>query len=282
MDNRRMCPHCRAFITTKDKECPYCNQEVGPRSIDVRNPGEVLGGLIPQAHFTTVMILLLNFGIYVATALYSMQAGNPDSLLDPDGRTLLRFGAKFTPAILLGHEWWRLVTAGFLHGGIMHILFNSWAMYDLGATVEEFYGTGRFLVFYFLSTIGGFAASTYWSLSLSVGASAGLFGLIGAMIAVGVTHQTSMGSAIKAMYGRWAVYGLLWGLIPGFRVDNAAHLGGLAVGFVCGYLAGIQRVGSKSESLWRAAAWACGAVTAYCFWRMYLNFSASPMPGRML
>ncbi|MBI3470872.1 MAG: rhomboid family intramembrane serine protease [Candidatus Solibacter usitatus] len=277
MDNRRMCPHCRAFITTKDRVCPYCEQEVGPRAVEMRTPGEVLGGLIPAAHFTTVMILLLNFGLYTATAVYSMGAGNQNAFWDPDLRTLLRFGAKYPPYILFRGEWWRLVTAGFLHGGVLHILFNSWAMYDLGATVEEFYGTSRFLVLYFLATIGGYLASTYWSGSVSVGASAGLFGLIGAMIALGVGSQTSMGAAIKAMYLRWAVYGLLWGLLPGFRVDNAAHIGGLATGFVCAYLSGTPRRQS-SEQAWTAAAWVCGLITAYCFFRMYLSFSSFARP----
>ena len=59
-------------------------------------------------------------------------------------------------AIFLG-QWWRLVTAGFLHGGLFHILMNSWVLFDLGAQVEQVYGARRMLVFYFVSTVGGFA-----------------------------------------------------------------------------------------------------------------------------
>ena len=55
-----MCPNCRAFVTTSDKVCPYCEVPMGPRAIDRRNPGEILGGLIPHARFTTIMILLIN------------------------------------------------------------------------------------------------------------------------------------------------------------------------------------------------------------------------------
>ena len=57
-----MCPNCRAFITTKDKVCPYCDMKLGPRAIDRRMPSDVLGGLIPAAQFTTVVILIINFG----------------------------------------------------------------------------------------------------------------------------------------------------------------------------------------------------------------------------
>src|SRR5262245_7590266 len=118
MDQRRMCPHCRAFITSKDRVCPYCNEQVGPRAIDVRQPGEVLGGMIPAAHFTTVMILLLNFGLYAATTLISSSVTGEGPSMSIDGRTLIRFGAKWVPNMFYAGEWWRLVTAGFLHGGI--------------------------------------------------------------------------------------------------------------------------------------------------------------------
>jgi len=70
-----MCPHCRAFITTDDRVCPYCNTPVGPRAVDRRSPGEIMGGLIPHARFTTTLILLINTGLYIATTLYAMKSG---------------------------------------------------------------------------------------------------------------------------------------------------------------------------------------------------------------
>src|ERR1700721_2178211 len=119
-----MCPNCRAFITTSDRTCPYCNQPVGPRSIDIRQPGAILGGLIPQAHFTTVLILLINGALFLATTYLGRTMG--------ESQALWAFGAKFGPSIWQEHEYWRLVTAGFLHGGWFHILMNSWVLYDLG------------------------------------------------------------------------------------------------------------------------------------------------------
>ena len=63
--SRRMCPNCRAFVTTSDKVCPYCQAPIGPRAVERRNPGEILGGLIPHARFTTVMILLINTALFL-------------------------------------------------------------------------------------------------------------------------------------------------------------------------------------------------------------------------
>lgn len=265
-----MCPHCRAFITTSDRVCPYCHETVGPRAIDRRDPGAILGGFIPHARFITVMILLINFGLYIATTLYSMRSGNGQAISGIDGRTLFLFGAKHRQMIFAG-QWWRLITAGFLHGGLMHILMNSWVLFDLGAQIEQVYGANRLIVFYFLSTFFGFLASTWWSPALSVGASAGLFGLIGAMIALGARHRSSLGTAIRGLYLRWAVYGLLFGLLPIFQVDNAAHIGGLAAGFGVAYITGLPAV--RGERLWQAAAWACILITVLAFLRMYIWFT---------
>src|SRR6266567_1012433 len=71
METRRMCPHCRAFITSSDRTCPYCNEAVAQRRIE-RSSGPVLGGFVPHARFATLMILIINFGLFAATLLYSM------------------------------------------------------------------------------------------------------------------------------------------------------------------------------------------------------------------
>jgi rhomboid protease GluP len=277
MDKRRMCPHCRAFISSSDRVCPYCHEAVGQRAAQQRDTGSVLAGFIPQARFTTIVILVINFGLYLATSLYSMRQGHTDAMWNIDGLTLYNFGARNREAILLGKQWWRLVTAGFLHGGLMHILMNSWVLFDLGAEVEAAYGTSRMLVFYFISTVCGFLASTMFSTAvISVGASAGLFGLIGAMIAFGMQHQSALGAAIRGLYVRWAIYGLLFGLLPFFRVDNAAHIGGIVSGFAVAYLAGLPRVsGSLREQFWRGMAAACIVLTVLSFLKMYLWFARS-------
>ena len=256
VDKRRMCPNCRAFVTTSDKVCPYCEVPIGPRAIDRRNPGEILGGFIPQARFTTIMILLINSAIFLAGYL-NPQAG------------LLEQGASL-PAPLMQGQWWRLITAGFLHGGILHILMNSWVLFDLGAEVEMLYGTSRLIVFYFVSTITGFWTSSHLGFHTSVGSSAGIFGLIGAMLAFGVTDRSSLGSMIKALYMRWVIYGLVLSFLPG--VDFWAHIGGLAGGFIAGWLAGTPRARLMwQEPLLRALAGVSIALTAAALGMLFLS-----------
>jgi rhomboid protease GluP len=277
MDSRRMCPHCRAFITTRDKVCPYCNERVGPRAVERRDPGAILGGFIPHARFVTMLILTINVGLFLATVLFSQRAGNGNALMSIDGQTLVDFGAKYRLAILRFGQWWRLVTAGFLHGGLLHIGMNSWVLFDLGAQVEQVYGAARLLIIYFVATVCGFLLSTFWTAAISVGASAGIFGLIGAMIALGVLHKDSaLGVAIRGMYVRWAIYGLIFGLLPGLHIDNAAHLGGLASGFGVAYLAGTPRIETAfSERAWRGVAAFCVLLTAASFVMMYLWFASN-------
>lgn len=260
VETRRMCPNCRAFITTSDKVCPYCEIRLGARAVDQRNPGQILGGVIPQARFTTVMILLIN------AALFMVQYFLPQSGITEAGQSV--------PAVLMQGQWWRLVTAGFLHGGILHILMNSWVLFDLGAEVEMLYGTSRFIVFYFVSTVTGFAVSSHIGGHFSLGSSAGIFGLIGAMLAFGFTDRTSLGAQVKSLYMRWVIYGLVLSFIPG--VDFWAHLGGIAGGFVAGWLASTPRARLMwKEPLLRALAGICIALTVVAFGMMYMAMRGS-------
>jgi rhomboid protease GluP len=270
MDPRRMCPHCRAFITTSDRTCPYCNEPVAPPARQRFNAVGALGGLIPQARYNTTLILLINLGLYIATSLHSMNTG-AGSAMSIDPYTLVAFGAEFSPFIHAG-QWWRLVTAGFLHGGLLHILMNSWALFDLGAQVDEVYGSSRMLVIYFISNIAGFYVSSLWRPGPSIGASAALFGLIGAMVAVGMRHRSAYGAVIRAAYIRWLVWALAFSLLPG--IDMAAHIGGLAGGFGLAWLAGEPRYTSAAtERAWQVGAGVAILVTAYCFLKMYLSYT---------
>lgn len=258
-----MCPHCRAFITTDDKVCPYCNNEVGPRAVERRTSADALGGLIPQARFTTIVLLLINAGLYLATVLYTSRLGGGESGFDPSGQALFDFGAKDARAILLFGQWWRLITAGFLHGGILHIGMNMWVLFDLGAQSEEIYGTSRFLVIYLISSVSGFLVSLYWSPALSIGASAALFGLIGAMIAYGVRERGHYGAAMRSFYIRWAVFGLVMSFLP--SIDMGAHLGGLAGGFALGFVAGTPGRFPAIERMWQLAAIFSVIITGVAF-----------------
>ena len=266
-----MCPHCRAFITDSDKVCPYCNERVGPRYAERARTADIIGGFIPAARFNTMLILLINAGLYVATAVYSINSGTAGGFGDLTPRVLYNFGAKVGLGGLDG-QWWRLVTAGFLHGGMLHILMNSWVLFDLGAQVEAIYGAARMWVIYFLGTVAGFYLSAVFNPGVSIGASAGLCGLIGAMIALGVRHRNPAGNAIRGMYIRWAVYTLIWGLLVP-AVDNYAHIGGMIAGFIVAYIAETPRATGPTEKLWQIASWSCVIITVVCFLKWWLWFS---------
>jgi rhomboid protease GluP len=263
MDNRRMCPNCRAFITSNDKVCPYCGEKVPPRAIDLRDTGQMLMGFIPNARFVTSIILLINFALFLGSTVFS------------GGFAIVEYGSETGVGVRIYHQYYRLITAGFLHGGWLHILMNSWVLWDLGAQTEEIYGAPRLTVIYIVSTICGFLTCAYWNpRSPTLGSSAGLFGLIGAMIALGFRTRNSMGKAIRAHYVRWAIYGLLFGLLPG--ISNAAHIGGLAAGFGLSYLSGtpLLRQDSEVETTWRAAAGVCVLLTLFSFFQLYQQISS--------
>lgn len=267
-----MCPHCRAFITAKDRTCPYCGESIGPRAIDVRNPSPI-AGLIPAAKFNTVLLLCINVFLYLLTVVFSMKSGK-GGFGSLDGETLVEFGAKFGPFIAQG-QWWRYVTANFLHGGLLHIAMNMWVLFDVGAQVEEIYGASRMYVIYFIAGCMGFFLSNLWNpVAVSMGASAAIFGLIGAMVALGMKHQGPAASAIRAVYVRWAIWGLVMSFIPG--IDMAAHLGGLIGGFAVAWVAGIPRLSNPTtEKLWKIACFFCVLITVVSFLEMYLSFSQS-------
>jgi len=274
MADFRICPHCRAFVPTSERTCTECQQPMGRPYAGRPAGAAALAGLVPPTHFTTVILLLINSALFAATLILSARSSGDwgGGLLSVDGFVLYSLGAKLTRSIRLRGEWWRLVTAGFLHGGVLHLLMNFWALYDLGAQVEEAFGTARFLVLYLVSSACGFLASCLWTPALSIGASAAIFGLIGAMIAYGYRSRTTLGQYTRAIYTRWAIYGLLFGLMPGLQIDNAAHLGGLAAGLGLGYLAAPSA--GALNWLWKAAAAFAVLIAVVSFLFVWIRFPA--------
>jgi rhomboid protease GluP len=272
VEKRRMCPNCRAFITTSDRVCPYCDMQL---EASYRQRTADVAGFIPRERFTTVVILLINSGLYAAVALLSVKLMGPEGFLDFHGRVLVEFGAK-EPFLIAHGQWWRYITAGFLHGGLLHFAMNSWVLFDLGRDVEEYFGTARFLVIYFVSSVAGFFVSNLISPSISIGASAAIFGLIGAMLGLSMRSKTSHGAAIRSHFGRWAVYGLLMSFMPGFNIDLGAHVGGLAAGFIVGFLADEPKLGDRPiNKIWKFAAAACVVITACSFGLVFLRLAVA-------
>ena len=150
-----------------------------------------------------------------------------------DEATLIACGAKDRSLILRSHQWWRLVSAGFLHADLMHLVVNLYALFTLGRVVEGLWGHRRFLIIYATALVGGSAASLAATRGTSVGASGAAFGLLGALVAFLVLHRRVIAPRARtALLINLAVVlaiNIVLGILLPF-IDNAAHLGGLAAG----------------------------------------------------
>jgi len=187
------------------------------------------------------------------------------------GMVMLRLGAKFGPLIYAG-QWWRLVTAMFLHAGLLHIGMNLWVLFDLGPEVEGLFGISKFIALYLVTGVFGYIVSVWWSpMTLSIGASGALMGLIGVLIGVSF-HHGQFGRQYRSMLWRWVVYIVIFGLF--FPVDNAAHMGGLAAGIVLGYLVPEGAPATRpAENLWNALAVISVVIIAGSFALMALQIN---------
>jgi rhomboid protease GluP len=264
VEPRPICPNCRAFISRADRVCPYCEFELAPAPKTRLDTARTLSSLLPQNGQLTVYILAVNGFLYLAMALFNQVNVTGGGIFDLSGGTLFLFGAK-EPSYIFHGEWWRLITAGFLHASIIHIAMNSWALYDLGAQAEDAFGSGRMLVIYLIGSMTGFFASALFAPSLSVGASAGIFALIGAMIAFGMQQRSTLGSYVKSAYTRVAVWALLISFLIPFT-DNWAHIGGLAGGFLSAFIATHPSLSEpRQERYWNVAGLAVAGIIMLSF-----------------
>jgi membrane associated rhomboid family serine protease len=182
----------------------------------------------------TPMLIALSSGVFlVMTALgISILGGRADEYL--------RFGANFAP-LTTGGEWWRAITCTFVHFGILHLAFNMWALWDSGQLAERLFGNVWFAALYLFAGIAGSLASMLWNQQvISAGASGAVFGVFGALLAYMTVQRGSIPPAtlnrLRVSTSVFVTYSLFYGFLQ-TGIDNAAHLGGLAGGFVMGLIA---------------------------------------------
>lgn len=234
-----VCASCGYLVGVNDETCYHCGR---------RNPG--LWGFAPALRrfgndlgFVNAVIygcvFLYMLGLVVSVALgLDVMGRSPLGMLSADYRVQLLLGASgASPVFELG-MWWTVVSAGWLHGGALHILFNMMWVRNLGPAIADVYGAARMVIIYTAASIGGFALSSVAGLFgipligsvLTVGASAPIFGLLGALMYYGrrggssLIHAEAKGYAIAL-----AIFGVI---MPG--VDNGAHLGGFLAGYGMG------------------------------------------------
>ncbi|MCH5686962.1 rhomboid family intramembrane serine protease [Niabella sp. W65] len=134
--------------------------------------------------------------------------------LNPEGETLVRWGANFKPATLDG-QWWRLLTNCFIHIGILHLLLNMYALMYIGSLLEPYLGKARFLTSYLLTGIAASITSLWWhDLTISAGASGAIFGMYGLFLAMLTTDliEKEARKPLLTSIGIFVGYNLLYGL----------------------------------------------------------------------
>ena len=208
--------------------CDNCRATVG-----VPAPQPQGRRLVRPSRRVTQVILGINVMVFLAMV---MSGASPTQ---PTNAQLLQFGANWGP-LSLGSQPWRLLTANYVHVGIVHIALNMWCLWDLGGLAELIFGPTTYFFIYLLCGLGGSIASVWWHpLVVGAGASGAIFGLAGTLItAIYLGHlpfpKAALRGTLRSLF-IFAGYNLFFGAVIA-HVDNSAHIGGLITGLVIGAL----------------------------------------------
>ena len=247
-----LCPSCGKLVGVNDEVCLNCGR---------RRPGmwgltSLVRGLGKDLGFVQAVIVGNAF-LYVAMLVVDpshIQRGGLFSLGAPSQESMLRFGASgYLPVQVLG-RWWTLLSAGWLHGGLLHIGFNLYWIRFLAPETAELYGPSRTVILYSISSVTGFLASSLLGVPLTLGASAPILGLLGALVYYG---RRTGSSTVGRMAWSYAIYMIVFGFLMR-GVDNWANLAGFAGGFLAGILLDPRKPESGNHAV---AAILCLAAT---------------------
>jgi rhomboid protease GluP len=234
-----VCPSCGSLVGVRDEACYSCGR-VNP---GLWGFGPALRQLGADLGFVPLVIGASSI-LYVITLLASGNEitvfGGGMSILAPSTRALLVFGASGALPVFVADRWWTVLSATWLHGSFLHILFNMMWVRDLGPASADIIGPARTIVIYTVAGICGFLLSSFagryldflpipllHGARLTIGASASIFGLLGALVHYG---RKSGSSLIRSEARRYALILFIFGLfMPG--IDNYAHAGGFLGGY---------------------------------------------------
>lgn len=232
-----LCPNCKKLVSRDADKCPYCN---------LKNPGSFLknnpltrqlndqGNIIRIILFANIIMFALS--IIIDPRLTSFSS-NPFSFLSPSSNSLLVLGSTGTVPLFQFNRWWSLISASYLHGSLMHILFNMIALHQLGPLIIQEYGKHRTIILYTASGIGGYLISSFFGVNFTIGASAAVCGLIGAALFYGKSRGGTYGNAVYSQISGWVIGIFLFGfIVPG--INNWGHGGGLLTGALLGFILG--------------------------------------------
>ena len=251
-----ICPNCKKLISADEAECPYCGiRSPGSRwklIVGKVNSGDILTHII----YANVIFYVLS--IIIRPSEISLSA-SPFSFLSPSSNSLLLLGATGTIPIDRFDRWWSLITAAYLHGSLLHILFNMMALRQVGALLVSEYGAGRMFVIYTLGSVAGYLLSYIAGVPFTIGASGAVCALIGAGLYYGKSRGGIYGQRLFKDLYRWVIILAIFGfIVPG--INNWAHGGGVAAGIAIGYMLGYKE--TKKETLLHRSLYAiCIAAT---------------------
>ena len=268
----KLCPACNALVGVSATRCHECGTSLRFSLAAITKRLPIFSGMTSPVSTT---FLGLNFFLFAIQLMFTIQAGEAGGLnilwrLDPIGS--YRLGMNYGPAIFLDHQWWRLITAMFLHGGLIHIGFNMMTLMQFGPAVEELYGSPRFLFLYTFTGAAGFLVSGLRG-HPSLGASGALLGILGAILAIttkrGGAYMRDLRSRLISSLGIL----FLIGALPSVPIDNWAHGGGLVAGFVLGKIF-VDREPINNSEKFRAQVlgWLAGIAIILSFVMMLLHF----------
>jgi rhomboid protease GluP len=186
--------------------------------------------------------------------------------LTAQGDRAVAWGSNYGPYTTAG-DWWRPLTAMFIHSGVIHLAFNMWALASFGPVVERIYGSARYVLLYLVAGLAGGLASVAWAPAVhSLGASGAIFGILGALLATWFSTDAAIAREVlrplRASTLIFTAASLVFGLTASGGIDNANHLGGLAAGSFMG-LALVRPIEPPGKrSLASMGQWACAIVVA--------------------
>lgn len=199
--------------------------------------------------------------------------------------TLMAFGVKSNAEIAQG-QWWRFVTPIFIHIGLLHLLFNSYALWIVGPQVEKLYGGARFVLLYMLTGIAGvYGSYSYHPNTISAGASGAIFGLFGVLLVFGLRYRNSIPPFFKRAVGTGVLPVIVINLIIGFTIpmiDNSAHIGGLLAGAVLAAVVPFQKPGEETNAGFRMIQVALLTMVAVCFYEVAVHYDGPRLSARNL
>jgi rhomboid protease GluP len=274
----KLCPACRTLVGATATRCHNCGASM---RFSMAAANQTLARYLPQSSPVTYTILTASCLIFLAEFLATLHevgfqgdGGGFSGLLNLGGisERVMAMGGASLPLPYDIAEPWRLVTAVFLHGSILHILFNMWFLMGVGPQIEELYGSARYLFIYVVTGIAGYVASSAVG-HFSVGGSGALMGLVGVLLALTMGRQ----SAAAQMMRTRLIYFLIFTAILGFQmgtVDNWAHGGGLVTGFILGKLMSDRAPATPEDrKMANAMGWGAALVVILSFAMVLLHIT---------